>query len=389
MRTRLIILVLAVGLHTGLLAQETISYSKADSISYAMYLKGDWKGLLRFGKESIAGGQDFQVLRQRMGYAAFMLGNYSACIQHYEKVLKEDQYNSMAHNYIYWSRINLNQPEIARSEIKYMATPEIPLLQKKQGSITAAGAEYSHKSTNLTQRGSADYSRMQVGARIGNVYMDQSAAFFRQTISEPLLTAVNNNNKIAINQFEYYNRIHINLDRHWQLKAAWHYLHTPFNNFKYNNNLLLAGVKYYSNYFDLQADAIAGKLTDTSFQQYNLQLGLYPMGNMKLYSFSTAMLRPQQGSAFNFKQVVGFQVAPAVWLEGNITAGRFHNLAENDALYVYHSIDPNTSKAGITSYILLKHFLVQLGYTFEKRELYSTATTFNQHSITGGIIWKL
>jgi hypothetical protein len=30
----------------------------------------------------------------------------------------------------------------------------------------------------------------------------------------------------------------LNLDRHWQLKAAYHYLHTPFNNFKYNNHLL-------------------------------------------------------------------------------------------------------------------------------------------------------
>jgi hypothetical protein len=389
MRTLLIILVLAVGLHTGLLAQETISYSKTDSISYAMYLKGDWKGLLRFGKESIAVGQDFQLLRLRMGYAAFMLGNYSASIQHYEKVLKEDQFNSVAHNYIYWSRINLNQPEIARSEIKYMAAPDIPLLQTKQGNITAAGAEYSHKSTKLAQRGNADYSRILVGARIGNVYIDQSLAFYRQTISEPLLTAVNNNDKIVINQFEYYNRIQTNLNRHWQLKAAWHYLRTPFNNYKYNNNLVLAGIKYYGSYFDLQADAILGKLTDTSLQQYNLQLGLYPMGNMKLYSFSTAILRQQQGSAFNFKQVVGIQVAPAVWLEGNITTGRFHNLAENDALYVYHAIDPNKAKAGISSYILLKHLLVQLGYTFEKRELYSSKTTFNQHSITGGIIWKL
>lgn len=219
--------------------------------------------------------------------------------------------------------------------------------------------------------------------------MDQSAAFYKQIINEPLLTAVNNNDKIAINQAEYYNRIHINLNRHWQVKAAWHYLYTPFNNFKYNNNLLMAGIKYYSSYFDLQADAVFGKLTDTSQQQYNLQLGLYPLGNLKLYSFSAAMLRQQSGSAFNFRQVLGIQVSPAIWLEGNITTGRFHNLVENDALYVYHAIDPNTAKAGITSYVMLKHFLFQLGYTHEKRALYGTTTSFTQQSITGGLIWKL
>ncbi|MBK8141379.1 MAG: hypothetical protein IPK57_10370 [Chitinophagaceae bacterium] len=98
-------------------------------------------------------------------------------------------------------------------------------------------------------------------------------------------------------------RLVLNLDR-LAVKAAYHYLHTPFNNFKYNNHLLLVGFKYNGNYFDLQADAILGKLTDTSVRQYNLQLGLYPSGNLDLYSFSTAMVRQQEGIAFNFKQVL-------------------------------------------------------------------------------------
>lgn len=389
MRTILICLLFAISLPVGLRAQEAFTYSRSDSISYAMYQQGAWKELLQFGKTSIAGGQDFPLLRQRMGYAAFMIKNYSACIQHYERVLLDDKFNVVAHTYIYWSRINLNQPEMARAEIKYMAEADIPASQRKANSIYALGAEYSHKQTQLNGRGNAAYTRLLLGARLGEVQMDQSFAFYKQTISEPLLTAVNNNDKIAINQVEYYNRIHINLNRHWQLKAAWHYLYTPFNNFKYNNNLLLAGVKYYGSYFDLQADAIVGKLTDTSLQQYNLQLGLYPLGNLKLYSFSTGMLNQQAGSAFNFKQVLGVQIRPSIWLEGNITAGRFHNLAENDALYVYHAIDPNTAKAGVTTYIMLKHFLFQLGYTREARELYGTTQSFTQHSITGGFIWKL
>jgi len=389
MRTLLISLLLAISLPVGLRAQDVFTYSRSDSISYALYQQGAWKELIQFGKASISGGQDFPLLRQRLGYAAFMTQNYSACIQHYERVLREDAYNQTAHTYIYWSRINLNQPEMARAEIKFMAAADIPLVQQKASRIHSVGVEYSHKQTSLSERGNASYTRLLLGARLREVHMDQSFAFYKQTISEPLLTAVNNNNKIAINQVEYYNRIHINLNRHWQLKAALHYLYTPFNNFKYNNNLLLAGVKYYDSYFDLQADAIVGKLTDTSLQQYNLQLGLYPLGNLKLYSFSTGMLRQQTGSAFNFKQVLGVQLSPAIWLEGNITAGRFHNLAENDALYVYHAIDPNTAKAGITTYILLKQIQLQLGYTHEKRALYGTNNTFTQQSITGGLLWKL
>jgi hypothetical protein len=101
------------------------------------------------------------------------------------------------------------------------------------------------------------------------------------------------------------------------------------------------------------------------------------------------MLSQQAGSAFNFKQVLGVQLSRAIWLEGNITAGRFHNLAENDALYVYHAIDPNTAKAGVITYIMLKQIQLQLGYTHEKRALYGTNNSFTQQSITGGFIWKL
>jgi tetratricopeptide (TPR) repeat protein len=388
MRTLLTFLVCTISLPVFLQAQDNYTYARTDSVSYDLYQRGDWESLYQYGQQAVAAGQDFVMLRQRMGYAAFMLGNYSASISQYEKVLKEDVYNQAAHYYIYWSRVNLNQPELAMAEIKYMNSAAIPLPQQKASLINAAGLEYSYKKTDITTRGNAGYTRFLLGARLGNVQMDQSVALYNQTINEPLLTAVNNNSKIAINQPEYYNRVHINLNRHWQLKAAWHYLYTPFNNFRYNNNLLLAGIKYYGSYLDLQADAIIGKLTDTSLQQYNLQLGLYPLGNLKLYSFSTGMIRQQAGTAFNFKQVLGVQVCPAVWIEGNITAGRFRNLAENDALYVYHAIDPNKSKAGITTYIMLKHFMVQLGYTNETRELFGTISTYTQQSITGGIIWK-
>jgi len=64
-------------------------------------------------------------------------------------------------------------------------------------------------------------------------------------------------------------------------------------------------------------------------------------------------------------------------------------IVENDALYVYHAIDPNTMKAGVTSYILFGgKTTLQIGYTYEKRRLFNTTNEFQQHSITGGLSWK-
>ncbi|MBK8496643.1 MAG: hypothetical protein IPL50_17850 [Chitinophagaceae bacterium] len=371
-------------------AQTNISFAAADSQSYALYEKAQWKTLLQYGKEAIANGQDFVLLRMRMGYAAFMLGNYSESIKHYEVVLKKDTYNSTAHYYIYWSRVNLNQPEIAMAEVKFLSPGMIGDKNSRAAAFTNAAMEVSLKQASVISRGNPLYFRVALGHRFSHgFHMQQSVATYRQKINEPLLTAVAKNNNININQVEYYNRVMMNLNRNWQLKAAYHYVYTPFNNFIYHNHLLLAGVKYNGTYLNLQADAIIGKITDISTQQYNIQLDLYPLGNLNLYSFSTASLRQQKGSAFNFRQVIGVKLLKQIWLEGNITIGEFKNYAENDALYVYNSIDINKQKAGLTGYISLnKKLSAQLGYTFEQLQLLGTTSTFNQHSITGGLSWK-
>jgi hypothetical protein len=371
-------------------AQQNFSFAVVDSQSYALYQKADWKTLLTYGKLAIANKQDFLLLRLRTGYAAFMIENYSEAIKHYEAVLREDKYNNTAHYFIYWSRINLGQPELAMAEAKFIAKDAIDEKKLKPSAITGVEAEFSFKRTSTLFRSNPFYARIGLANRFNpSLHMQQSVATYQQQINEPLLTSVADKEKININQFEYYNRFLLNLDRHWQIKAAYHYLYTPFNNYTYNNHLLLLGVKYNSNYFDLQADAVIGKLTDTATKQFNLQLGLYPAGNLNFYSFSTAMLRLQGSTAFNFRQVIGVKLVKDVWLEGNITLGEFRNLVENDALYVYHAIDPNTMKAGITSYILLgSKTTLQLGYTYEKRRLFNTTNEFHQHSITGGLSWK-
>lgn len=220
--------------------------------------------------------------------------------------------------------------------------------------------------------------------------MYHAVAIYNQSIAEPKLPTVTNNSNIDINQKEYYNKTIINLNKKWQLVAAYHYLYTPFNNLTYNSNIGLVGIKYNSHYFTIQADGIFGKMTDTSLQQYNLQLGLYPLGNLNLYSFSTASLSNRNTkSAFNFKQVLGAKLLKFLWLEGNATFGSFSNFMENDALYVYNAIDKNKFKAGATAYITLNpKITAQLGYTFEQRELFKSINTFNQHSITGGLSCK-
>lgn len=383
-----VLLLLTIAAH----AQVPATTDDVNTQSYALYEKSDWKNLLSYGKKALAEGTDFPLLRLRLGYAAFMIGNYSEAVEQYEAVLTHDSYNSTARYYLWLSRRYLGQRELADVHAKYVSAEAAKASHISPVGFTEAGAEASFKTTPQIGRGNGLYVRADIGTRLGwNIHMVHAGAIYNQTISEGKFLYVTNNDKIQINQKEYYNKTTISFSRNWQIKAAYHYIKTPFNNFSYNNHAGLLGIKYYSSYFDVQGDAIVSRLTDSTGQQYDVQLGLYPNGNLNLYSYSTVTSRNRSGStAFNFKEVLGFKLIKSLWIEGNGTFGSFSNLFENDVLYVYNAIDRNLLKAGVTAYVVLSPtLLLQLGYTFEQRELYQRTQTFYQHSTTGGLSWKM
>lgn len=389
MASRFLILVLSTCWMIPLQAQE-ISFDSANNHSYRLYDQGEWHALRLFGREAKRAGHSFLNLHLRLGYASFQLGNYVDAFQHYQAALALDSYNSTARYYQWLCKVYLNQTELS-GKYSEALDAETKRTSKLLGvRVLQIANETSAKFTETTIRGDGIYSRVEAKIRLHpNWYLDQAVAWYNQTIDERLLTAVTNNRVIPVNQREYYGKLTGNLSRQWQVKLGYHYLYTPFNNFIYNNHLVLAGLRWYGSYVDVQADAVVGTVTDTSQTQINLHVMYYPFGNMNLYGITTGMLRNRNGSSgANLKQVIGARIFKQVWLEGNATLGQFNNLVENDALYVYNAIDPNTFKGGMTLYYAPGKLGVQIGYTFERRQLFQRTNLFNQHSITGGITWK-
>jgi tetratricopeptide (TPR) repeat protein len=376
---------------SNIFAQQTYTYDAVNIKSYGLYEKGTWKDLINYGNDAIANGQDFTLLRLRIGYAAFMIGNFSEAVKAYEKVLQNDSYNVTAHYYLWLSRKYLNQPELADKHLAFLSAETLEKEKQNNVAFTGVGVETSFKSTDITDRGNTWYNMLHVENRFGwNVHMSQAVSYFNQSIQLPSTGLPGNAPFTVINQVEYYNKLTFNLNNRLQLKGAYHYTNTPINNIIYQNHSGLIGLKYSGNYFDVQADGIFSKMYDSTISQFDLQLGYYPLGNQKLYGISTAIYRNRTtGSGFNFRQVLGGQVAKKIWLEGNITLGSFQDLFENDALYLYNAIDKNNYKAGVMGYFSLgQKCIFELGYTSEQRVLYGKTTTFNQNSITGGLKWK-
>ena len=79
-----------------------------------------------------------------------------------------------------------------------------------------------------------------------------------------------------------------------------------------------------------------------------------------------------------------------LWLQGALTLGNLNNFVDNDGLYLYNSIDYTTFRAGASAYLYLNnHLTFFTNYTYDKKQTTETQYLYNQHSISGGLIWKI
>ena len=63
-----IALFVCISLAIQMQAQNAYSYDEVNTKSYTLYEQSSWKELLVYGKQAIAQGQDFTILRLRLFY---------------------------------------------------------------------------------------------------------------------------------------------------------------------------------------------------------------------------------------------------------------------------------------------------------------------------------
>jgi hypothetical protein len=212
---------------------------------------------------------------------------------------------------------------------------------------------------------------------------------YQQTLNEPKFTSVENNANIAIHQLGIYHQSVFSIHPHWQLKVYGHYVNTPFNNLIYQNWIAGGAVKYIRSYVQMQGSYFNGVITDTSFQQIDLNIEYQPKGDSRVYGITTLNAQQRNNQhQFNLKQVVGVKLLSNLWIEGNITLGQFSNRLENEGLYVYNAVDPNQQKWGVTGYWNPgKHIQLKAGYLYEQRKFFLDNNLFTQHSLNSSITW--
>ena len=377
----IVILLLALPLYT--FSQTKLSFSKADSLSYQYYLKGDWKKLIGLSKDIAGQNIESKLIRQRVGYAYFITGDYFSAKDQYEKAYEFDHSDDVSKEMIYYANLysgsvntrfssgNLSQESMAKMGIA------------KYNPVESVDGEFNIKTNQTLTRSDQMYYRFGIHTDLGyRVSVYQAYSYYKQTI----LNAVTQ-------QPEYQILLKYTMSPFWHFKTAYHHLFTNVGNVNYPENLGFLAVSSQLNRFNFEINTSVLTSSLSTTNQFGFQAGTVLPGKHGIY-LNSSVIGMYENAAFRtiFAETAGLKCTKSLWAEGNITLGNLKNYNSNDALYVFNSVDPSLFRTGFSLiYFLSKHLTISGNFTFDQQE--NSSVTINkyyyQYSYSGGLKWKL
>ncbi len=371
---------------SGIFAQNDLTIT--DSVTYSLYYQGKWNELIKYGDAAIADNIDFKWLRQRLGYAWYMKGNYYNAMKHYEKAYAFDVTDKTTLLYLYYSGLNTGNSSYSRYFAeKFQDETKNYFKIKAFKPFDVFDAEFNYKSNDYFLRSAATYFRGGINSQFGyrlNLY--QTYANFRQEVEY---------GTVQLKQNEYFALLTYTLTPKTYLSGGYHLINTYVNSESeqniYHGNLFFGKIQQNIHCYDLSLSTSVYNNEFGNVFQAGTQFGVVLPGKFYPYLKSSVYYMNDFGTGrMVFQQSAGAFVMKKLWAEANVTLGNQNNLTDANGLYFYNSYDPTIFRTGLSLFAYLnKNIILSTNYTYNKKEVTETLFQYNQHSITGGIIWKL
>ena len=370
--------------------QKELNFQFVDTLTYYYYEKGDWENLIILGSAAVKEGIDYKYLRQRLGYACFISGDYMGSLRNFEKALKYDSYDPFTLAYLYYSNIDLLRQETAGYYVKRMSADQLKTYRIKQFKIIESiDFELNTKITSTTLRSNPNYFRLGAGSRpLARLGIYQSVSAFNQigTIQYPTQRF-----RFQTRQFGYYGIIKYALFSHLNIKAAYHFIYSDFSSSITYTNMGYASLSSHLEMLTLSADASAIYNNNYITRQGGLKAGIITPGKGNLtFTAGVAVLNQQDTSRLIYSGSLGFNLGKKVRMIADATYGYQNYYNDFDAMYVYNSIDPTIFRTGLTTYYLAKdRVTLWINSGYERKEYFENNNyNYYQISISEGVLWR-
>jgi hypothetical protein len=364
-------------------SQSSLSFQKADSLSYQYYLKGDWNKLIVLTKVAFDQKIDSKFMRQRAGYAYFITGDYTSAAIQYKKAFAFDQSDEITNEYLYYSALNTGA-----ENTRYYAGNLSTESQNRLGinrfrPVGMIDTEFSLKTNSVQSRSNQTYYRIGVNTELGYHFSLYQAYSYYEQVKNSVLTR----------QPDYVAILKWNPNPVWQVKGAYHHLFTSVGSTSYPGELGLFALAANVDRYNFEVNTSYLKAASTETIQMGLQAGVVLPGKSDFYLKGSLVGMTESGSFRTiYAQTAGLKCTKNLWAEGNITLGNLNNYNTQNSLYIYNSADPSTFRTGFSLiYFLGKHLSILGNFTFDQQEITNNniKSNYNQYSYSGGLKWKL
>lgn len=431
------------------IAQEiAMSFQQADDLTYSQYMAGDWKGLVRSGKDALKAGYDYYYLRARLGVAYFERRNYLMAARHFKAALDFYSSDPLAGEYLYGCYLVMNRPAEVRAVYKQLP---LSLKTKLAGTLPKCcnaylgdgilfsdqpekykafdldGGDDYYGETDMTTGGSNLNAGLNWQFRNG-MSLYGSYTWIRMEKNKMVKTGdtLALDDQYPLDQHQIYLSGNIPLGKGFSVTPAVNYVMDYFdvvmpqydqdsNSYSYpvKSNKLQSVIGYLSvtRDFEVVQTSLFGawsNLNEREQVQAGFGLVAFPFGNLDYYLSSKLLDHIVDGDHnFIFEQMVGMKVFKPVWAEINATFGNMGDYHEANALLLYNfAHELNFKGGGKVIWTINAQAMITMEYIFLSREgnyiTYENIGTseepeivpftikedFNNHLVVLGMNWK-
>jgi hypothetical protein len=439
------LLICAAILLLGKVSLSQPAFHLTDSVTYQLYLQKKWEQLLPEAEKAIKNKIDFYYLRVRAGVAAYELKNYRKAASHLERAYQISREDDFVNSYFYYALIMSGRKDEADALADRLPPDMLMKTGLKRKELVTGISVESLMSFN------ADFSGLQ-SEKIGTEsdYSNYRSLLKKQFYKGialdhhllPGLDLYQNFSHIAIDrmqqfrssvnwldtmkstgtsQYQYFISGRVQLGKGWVFLAAvtkmWgqsryhipEYVAPQYYNllerrWDINDYVFTAGISKELIWMRPKAVAGIGKINGYHQFQTNLQVIIYPYGNLNFYlipEVSVHIDESDPGAKLVFRQGAGIKTGP-IWLSLDYAFGTMKNFYSGEGLVVYNMPESVRQKKGINLWLPLFNYRMEATLRFARSEKEGTTFVytdqdhyipkiyrFSENSILFSVKWNL
>ncbi|KGL64006.1 tetratricopeptide repeat protein [Polaribacter sp. Hel1_85] len=408
-------------------AQKTsLEIKEIDSITYALFLKEDWKPILKIGKQANAEGIDFYYLKVRMGIAYFKENKMFSAIQFLEEAYNLDTSNVVVQDYLYWayrysglimeSRLFYRKMATSLQEITRLKEPLISSINFNV--LATNNLDYDDMLVSDADSETIDVRFIRKSQQMFSIGMSHSLFkrinFYHQftfiptnSVQQVNVSGVLENETYKGTESRYYADVTIALGNKWYFDAYANVISGKYDNLnpidetsaseiKYNNLVFGGSITKASYFMRNSINVSVSDLNGLDQFQVGYSMSLYPLGSTMLVPFGSIQYKSQDDDS-NMIYTAGVAVTiDKLLLTGFGSVGNMNNYTANNGLIIYNQPATGLNEFGGTIKYFSKNSILKVGYSFmnmednyydEYLEVTSKKFEFNQQNIIAGITW--